>query len=140
MSLWPVDDRATRELMVQFYRRYLEGAGAAAAMRGAMRAMIDAKRWSPKQWASFVVYGLPGLGESRELDDAAEDETELHSLDFRNIIERIRDELELPADTKAPAVLERAEAELEIEAQPGASLLERAKRAACELGLLTETP
>ena len=39
VSLWPVDDRATRELMVQFYRRYHEGAGAAAAMRGAMRAM-----------------------------------------------------------------------------------------------------
>ena len=58
VSLWPVDDRATRELMVQFYRRYLEGAGAAAAMRGAMRAMIEAKRWSPKQWAAFVVYGL----------------------------------------------------------------------------------
>ena len=126
--------------MVQFYRRYLEGAGAAAAMRGAMRAMIDAKQWSPKQWASFVVYGLPGLGEGRELDDAAEDETELHSPDFRHIIERIRDELELPADMTAPAVLKRVEAELEIEAQPGASLLERAKRAACELGLLTASP
>ena len=54
--------------------------------------------------------------------------------------QRIRDELELPADMTAPAVLKRVEAELEIEAQPGASLLERAKRAACELGLLTETP
>ena len=58
VSLWPVDDRATRELMVQFYRRYLDGDDAAAAMRGAMRAMIEAKRWSPKQWAAFVVYGL----------------------------------------------------------------------------------
>ena len=58
VSLWKVDDRATRELMVQFYRQYLDGDDAAAAMRGAMRAMIEAKRWSPKQWAAFVVYGL----------------------------------------------------------------------------------
>mgnify|MGYP003331035517 CR=1 FL=1 len=29
-----------------------------AAMRGAMRAMIGAGRWTPKQWAPFVIYGL----------------------------------------------------------------------------------
>ena len=58
VSLWPVDDAATKELMALFYDRYAAGDDAAAAMRGAMRAMIEAKRWSPKQWAAFVVYGL----------------------------------------------------------------------------------
>ena len=61
VSLWPVDDRATAELMTQFYARYAAGEGAARAMRGAMRAMLEARdKWSPKQWAAFVVYGLPG--------------------------------------------------------------------------------
>ena len=58
VSLWPVSDTATRELMARFYDRYVAGDDAATAMRGAMRAMIGAGRWTPKQWAAFVVYGL----------------------------------------------------------------------------------
>ena len=58
VSLWKVDDRATKELMVQFYRRYTAGADAATAMRGAMCAMIAAGKWTHKQWAAFVIYGL----------------------------------------------------------------------------------
>ena len=61
VSLWQVDDGATKELMTQFYSRYVAGGGAAEAMRGAMCAMIGADRWKrPKQWAAFVIYGLPG--------------------------------------------------------------------------------
>ena len=51
-------DAATRELMVLFYDRYTQGADAAAAMRGAMVAMIEAGKWTHKQWAAFVIYGL----------------------------------------------------------------------------------
>ena len=59
VSLWKVDDRATKELMVQFYKRYIEGVDAATAMCGAMRAMIEAGNlWTHRQWAAFVIYGL----------------------------------------------------------------------------------
>ena len=58
VTLWKVDDRATMELMEEFYSRYAKDKGAAEAMRGAMCAMIACARASPKQWASFVIYGL----------------------------------------------------------------------------------
>ena len=62
LPLWAADcddDDATAELMAQFYARRCgpEGLDTAAAMRGAMRAMIAAG-WTPRQWAPFVVYGL----------------------------------------------------------------------------------
>ena len=60
VALWKVDDSATKELMVQFYTHFVAGAGAAVAMRAAMRAMIKDVRWTPQQWAAFVIYGLPG--------------------------------------------------------------------------------
>ena len=44
--------------MVQFYRRYIAGADAATVLREAMRAMIAAEKWTHKQWAAFVIYGL----------------------------------------------------------------------------------
>ena len=58
VSLWKVDDAATKELMTQFYALYIAGEEPAAAMRGAMRAMIAAGRWTHRQWAAFVIYGL----------------------------------------------------------------------------------
>lgn len=58
-SLWPVDDRATAELMVRFYREMLvEKLPAAAALRTAQIEMSRDNRWSsPYFWASFVFQG-----------------------------------------------------------------------------------
>ena len=124
VSLWKVDDRATKELMVQFYARFVAGEGAAAAMRGAMRAMIRAGCWTPKQWAGFVVYGLPGAGAS-----------EAPSAEFVRVADRLRAELELPSDTTPLDVLLRAEEELGTQVEAGSSLVQRAERAAAELGV-----
>ena len=58
MSLWSVDDRATRELMVAYYKQLLAGAGRAEAMRQAQIALLkDPKRRHPAYWASFIVSG-----------------------------------------------------------------------------------
>jgi CHAT domain-containing protein len=57
-SLWQVPDRATRELMVAFYERLLEGEPVAAALRSAQKEM---KRRNPDPWfwGAFVVHGDP---------------------------------------------------------------------------------
>lgn len=58
MSLWKVDDEATRDLMVGFYRRLSEGAGRADALRDVQLAMRkDPTRSHPYYWASFIVSG-----------------------------------------------------------------------------------
>lgn len=57
-SLWKVDDGATLELMRRFYVAWVASGGAAAALRTAMVGMIGDGRWSVRQWAAFVVYGL----------------------------------------------------------------------------------
>jgi len=58
MSLWSVDDRATRDLMSMYYKNLYAGAGRSEAMRAAQRAMIrsDASK-HPYYWASFIVSG-----------------------------------------------------------------------------------
>jgi tetratricopeptide (TPR) repeat protein len=56
VSLWPVDDEATAELMGDFYRRVLEGAGPSAALRSAQLAQL-ARRPHPFFWASFILLG-----------------------------------------------------------------------------------
>ncbi|MEM7587834.1 MAG: CHAT domain-containing tetratricopeptide repeat protein, partial [Acidobacteriota bacterium] len=60
-SLWPVDDRATAELMTRFYTALWQGQRPAAALREAQRQMAAEARWSePHYWAGFVYQG--GLG------------------------------------------------------------------------------
>jgi CHAT domain-containing protein len=65
MSLWPVEDRATRLWMSSWYRARLQkGASAAAATRDASRACLAALRAAgrptpPSSWAGFVASG-PG--------------------------------------------------------------------------------
>lgn len=58
-SLWQVDDRATAELMRNFYRAMFdEGLPPAAALREAKKAMWREPRWrAPYYWAAFVLQG-----------------------------------------------------------------------------------
>jgi CHAT domain-containing protein len=58
-SLWKVDDMATKELMVRFYRALIvEGKSAAAALRVAQLQMLKTPEWkSPFYWAAFIVQG-----------------------------------------------------------------------------------
>jgi CHAT domain-containing protein/tetratricopeptide (TPR) repeat protein len=58
VSLWKVSDSATRDLMVEYYRRLLRGEGRSAALRGTQRAMVaDPARQHPYYWATFVPIG-----------------------------------------------------------------------------------
>ncbi|MCP5113214.1 MAG: CHAT domain-containing protein, partial [bacterium] len=58
-SLWKVDDLATKELMVRFYRNVFDrGESPAAALRNAQIAMWQNPDWrSPYHWAAFVLQG-----------------------------------------------------------------------------------
>jgi CHAT domain-containing protein len=59
VSLWPVEDRATAELMRRFYRELLgRGRPPAAALREAQIAMWRDAGWRPPcYWAGFVLQG-----------------------------------------------------------------------------------
>jgi CHAT domain-containing protein/tetratricopeptide (TPR) repeat protein len=59
VSLWSVDDTATAELMVRFYRKLLvENLRPAAALRLAQIEMWKDKRWkAPYYWAGFILQG-----------------------------------------------------------------------------------
>lgn len=58
MSLWKVNDAATKDLMVDFYKRLSKGEGRADAMRQAKLAMLkDPNRSHPYYWASFILSG-----------------------------------------------------------------------------------
>jgi CHAT domain-containing protein len=59
VSLWSVNDRATAELMVKFYRRVLvDGERPAAALRAAQVEMWrDKRREAPYYWAAFTLQG-----------------------------------------------------------------------------------
>lgn len=53
LSLWKVSDAATAELMEYFYKEYLKGNSAAAALRKAQQKMK--KRYVVRDWAGFVL-------------------------------------------------------------------------------------
>ncbi|HWM87920.1 MAG TPA: CHAT domain-containing protein, partial [Kofleriaceae bacterium] len=58
MSLWQVDDRATRELMAGFYRKLHAGEGRSDALRQVQLKMLQTERTKhPYYWASFVPTG-----------------------------------------------------------------------------------
>ena len=58
ISLWKVDDGATRDLMIQYYKRLRRGQGRAEAMRQVQLKMLDAKPYShPYFWAGFIESG-----------------------------------------------------------------------------------
>jgi MYXO-CTERM domain-containing protein len=61
MSLWKVDDDATRQLMSSYYEELMKGAGRSEAMRDVQLAMMKNKDTAhPFYWASFIVSGNPG--------------------------------------------------------------------------------
>ena len=58
MTLWKVDDLATKDLMVGYYRRLVSKEGRSEALRQAQLAMLsDPKRQHPFYWASFIASG-----------------------------------------------------------------------------------
>jgi CHAT domain-containing protein/Tfp pilus assembly protein PilF len=66
MSLWPVSDRATRDLMAAYYRALGRGAGRGDALRGVQTAMLAGRATRhPYYWAGFILSGAWGaLGEA----------------------------------------------------------------------------
>jgi CHAT domain-containing protein len=58
MSLWKVPDQQTQELMVDFYRRILDGEPRAQALREAQLAMKE-KHPDPLYWGAFICQGDP---------------------------------------------------------------------------------
>lgn len=54
MSLWSVDDRATAELMTEFYNGLIKGKEPDDALTSAQRT-LRAKGYSPDKWAAFVL-------------------------------------------------------------------------------------
>ena len=60
LTLWPVGDEKTRDLMVLFYRNLFEKTlTKSEALRQAQIAMAD-QGVAPYYWAPFVLYGDPG--------------------------------------------------------------------------------
>ena len=58
MSLWPVSDQATRELMVDYYTRLKAGEGRSEALRNVQLKMLkNSRRQHPFYWASFIQSG-----------------------------------------------------------------------------------
>lgn len=58
MSLWPVSDYVTRELMTNYYKGLKQGQGRAEALRNVQLAMLSRKeRRHPFYWASFIQSG-----------------------------------------------------------------------------------
>lgn len=58
-SLWSVDDKATKDLMVAFYRYWQKGLSKAGALQAA-QAEVRKKYLSPFYWAAFILSGDPG--------------------------------------------------------------------------------
>jgi CHAT domain-containing protein len=58
MSLWPVSDRITRELMTRYYEGLKQGQGRGEALRQMQLDMLKQKeRQHPFYWASFIQSG-----------------------------------------------------------------------------------
>ena len=58
VSLWSVSDEATRELMLAFYREYLEHGNKSLALQKAMQSVKARQEFAhPKFWAGFGLVG-----------------------------------------------------------------------------------
>ena len=56
LTLWDVHDQSTSDFMVRFYRRFQDGQGKAAALRGAMIELRETYP-HPYHWAPFALIG-----------------------------------------------------------------------------------
>ena len=60
VSLWKVDDEATRALMTKFYERWKAGAPTATALTEAQAFVKSQEKWKhPYFWAAWSLWGLP---------------------------------------------------------------------------------
>lgn len=58
MSLWDVSDRSTRDLIIDYYRALMQGAGRGEALRKVQLQMLrDKKSRHPYYWAAFIQSG-----------------------------------------------------------------------------------
>jgi CHAT domain-containing protein len=58
LSLWKVDDEATRDLMIDYYTRLQGGNGRSEALRQVQLKMLaSGNRRHPYYWASFIQSG-----------------------------------------------------------------------------------
>jgi CHAT domain-containing protein len=58
MSLWPVSDYITREMMTEYYKGLKQGQGRGEALRGVQLSMLHRKdREHPFYWAGFIQAG-----------------------------------------------------------------------------------
>src|SRR5262249_30236714 len=58
MSLWPISDRSTRDLMIGFYNNLVQGRGRGDALRVVQLHMLQVKAHAhPFYWASFIQTG-----------------------------------------------------------------------------------
>ena len=58
MSLWPISDYVTREIMSGYYRGLKQGQGRGEALRQVQLSMLKRKdRQHPFYWASFIQAG-----------------------------------------------------------------------------------
>jgi CHAT domain-containing protein len=55
MSLWKVDDRATKTMMINFYRALISNPDKHAAFLAAQRKVKEAGFQEPYFWASFIM-------------------------------------------------------------------------------------
>ncbi len=57
-SLWPVSDRGTRDLMIEYYKALQAGQGRSEALRQVqLKLLADPKRQHPYYWSSFIQSG-----------------------------------------------------------------------------------
>jgi CHAT domain-containing protein len=69
MSLWPVSDTGTRDLMMDYYRRLKAGEGRSDALRSVQLKMLAGRRRShPFYWASFIQSGEWATLEGKRID------------------------------------------------------------------------
>jgi CHAT domain-containing protein len=58
MSLWPVPDQATKDLMTPYYRALRQGRGRSEGLRQVQLGMLRSKnRRHPFYWAAFIQSG-----------------------------------------------------------------------------------
>jgi CHAT domain-containing protein len=58
ISLWPVSDRSTRDLMIGYYQRLANSEGRSAALQQVQLQMLRTARYAhPYYWASFIQSG-----------------------------------------------------------------------------------